>query len=108
MRGGLLVKEARQRAGLTQAALAQRLGTSQPVIARWETGAAEPGFRTVVEAIRACDLDLRVSLVPRDEHDDSLVRERLALSPSQRIERNRAALRLERRLRDATPVRPDA
>jgi transcriptional regulator with XRE-family HTH domain len=104
MRGGLLVKEARLRAGLTQAALAERLGTTQPVIARWETGTSEPAFKTVVEAIRACDLDLRVEMVPYDEHDTLLVDERLALSPAQRVERNSAMLELERRLQSARPV----
>jgi transcriptional regulator with XRE-family HTH domain len=107
MRGGSLVKEARLRAGLTQAALAERLGTSQPVIARWETGAAEPGFRTVVEAIRACGLDLHVSLVPHDEHDLILIAERLALSPRERVDRNGAMLALERLLHEASPTDAD-
>jgi transcriptional regulator with XRE-family HTH domain len=94
MRGGLLVKEARLRAGLTQAGLAERLETTQPVIARWETGASEPAFRTVVEAIRACDLDLRVELVPYDEHDLLNIVHELSLTPAQRVTQLEASLKL--------------
>lgn len=104
MRGGLLVKEARLRAGLTQAGLAERLATTQPVIARWETGAAEPGFRTVVEAIRACGLDLEVALVPYDDSDRLHIAERLHRTPAERLGRALDMLEVERKLHAARRV----
>lgn len=39
--------EARVRAGLTQAQLAQRMGTKQPVIARLEAGRRSPNVKTL-------------------------------------------------------------
>jgi ribosome-binding protein aMBF1 (putative translation factor) len=39
--------EARVRAGLTQAQLAQRMGTKQPVIARLEAGRRSPNIKTL-------------------------------------------------------------
>lgn len=104
MPGGLLIKEARLRAGLTQAQLAGRLGTSQPVVARWETGSAEPGFQTVVRAIRACGLDLLVELVPYDDADLLHISRRLRLSPAQRLEQLQNMLEVERWAHRARPV----
>lgn len=96
MRGGLLVKEARLRAGLTQTELAERLGTRQPVVARWETGAAEPAFATVVEAVRACDLELQVGLVRDDGSDRDLAVANTHVTPEQRLEQLRGMLEFER------------
>lgn len=85
MRGGLLIREARRRGGLTQAELAERLCTKQPVIARWETGRAEPSFHNVVAAIHACGLDFVPQLVPRDESEDRMIDFHLRMSPRQRV-----------------------
>jgi transcriptional regulator with XRE-family HTH domain len=74
MDGGSLVREARLRAGLTQAQLAARAGTTQSALARLETGRASPSFARVVALVEACGLDLRVGLdeapepEPRREH----------------------------------------
>ena len=86
MRGGLLIREARRRSGLTQAELAVRLSTKQSVVARWESGRAEPSFHSVVKAIRACGLDLVPQLVPRDESEDRMIDFHLAMSPQQRAD----------------------
>jgi len=85
MKGGLLIKEARLRAGLTQAQLAGRLDTTQSVVARWENLRTSPSFETVVRAIRACGLDLRVSIVAYDAKMDQLIEDRLRLTPTERI-----------------------
>ena len=42
MSGGVLIREARRRAGLTQVELAHRVGTTQSAIARVERGRTEP------------------------------------------------------------------
>jgi transcriptional regulator with XRE-family HTH domain len=48
---------------MTQAELAAQVGTTQSAIARLE-GGAEPSLRRVAELVRACGLELRVSLAP--------------------------------------------
>jgi transcriptional regulator with XRE-family HTH domain len=62
--GADLVREARRRAGLSQAELAARAGTTQSAIARLERRRASPSFRRVQELIAACGLELRVGLAP--------------------------------------------
>jgi len=85
MTAGLLIGEARKRAGLTQAELAHRLGSHQSVVARWETGRTNPDFATVQRVIRAAGFELGVSLHPLDDHDLALVRRELKLLPHERL-----------------------
>jgi transcriptional regulator with XRE-family HTH domain len=81
---GQLIRNARVRAGLTQRELAQRLGTHQPVVARWENESTRPDFDSVVKAVEACGFDLHVELRSVD-HDTVLVRRELARSPAERL-----------------------
>lgn len=85
MLGGDLIREARRRAGLSQAALARRLRTSQPAVARWEARRTSPSLETVLRAVRACGFDLRVRMTPLDRHDVDLALRRLRLSPARRM-----------------------
>ena len=86
MKGNHLVREARKRAGLTQAELARRAGTTQSVISRLERGATTPSLETISELVRACGFDLGVTLAPHeDDHDWSLVQQNLRLTPEQRV-----------------------
>ena len=62
-----LMREARLRAGITQAELGRRIDRSQSQIARWERGAVTPSFETLVEIIRACGFDLWFRMLNRDE-----------------------------------------
>jgi transcriptional regulator with XRE-family HTH domain len=101
MRGGTLVREARRRAGLTQADLAARTGTTQPAIARLEVGASEPSFRRVAEAVRACGLDLIPMLREADESDWSVATGNLNLTPQQRVENHQRAVRFAQAGREA-------
>lgn len=87
MHGGELVREARKRAALTQADLAERLGTTQPVVARWESGRSDPSFRRVAEAIRACGFDLAVSIATPDEGHALLIEDNLRFHPADRLRR---------------------
>ncbi len=84
MKGNQLIRQARVSAGLTQRELARRLGTHQPVIARWESGSTRPDFDTVVRAVEACGFDLHTELRLVD-HDTVLVKRELAKSPSERL-----------------------
>ena len=81
---GQLIRRARLSAGLTQRELAQRLGTHQPVIARWENESTRPDFDSVVKAVEACGFDLHVELRSVD-HDTVLVRRELAKHPAERL-----------------------
>lgn len=85
MRGNHLVREARRRAGLTQAELARRAGITQSVVARIEAGATRPSLEYISRLTRACGYDLNVSLVPADDHDWTIAEANLALTRSERV-----------------------
>jgi transcriptional regulator with XRE-family HTH domain len=93
MRGGSLVREARRRAGLTQAELARRVGTTQSAIARIERGRTEPSLRRVRELVRACGLELLPMLAVLDEANVQLALSNLRLSVDERVRQHQAALR---------------
>lgn len=56
---------ARADAGLTQAQLAERMGTKQAVVARWEGGKVMPSTRTLTSLARATGTTLRISFTPQ-------------------------------------------
>ncbi len=71
------LREARAHAGLSQAALAERAGTSQSAIARYETGAAQPSLPTLERLLAACGARLELGwATARDRAtvSDSVVR----------------------------------
>ena len=84
-RGGEIIREARLRAGLSQQDLADRLGTSQSVIARWEKGHRSPTVETMLRAVRACGLDVSMSVAAYDHDHELLMQRNLALSPDHRL-----------------------
>ncbi|MDQ3379549.1 MAG: helix-turn-helix domain-containing protein [Actinomycetota bacterium] len=87
MRGADLIREARLRAGLTQAGLATRTDRERSVIARWEQGAVSPSVDNMLEVIEACGFDLPLVLVPRETGlNDRLGKNRM-LSPERRAKR---------------------
>ena len=49
------VMDVRCRAGLTQQELAQKMGTTQPVVARLESGRTRPSMRTLERLAQATD-----------------------------------------------------
>ncbi len=64
MQTGALIRSARERAGLTQAELARRAGTSQPTIARYESGRSEPRASTLERILAACGQRLEPASAP--------------------------------------------
>lgn len=66
------LKGARRRAGMTQAELARRSGTSQPAINRYERGVARPSEATVRRILGSCDPGHRPSESLRDHRDEVL------------------------------------
>lgn len=58
--------EARSRAGLTQEQVAQRMNTTQAVIARLEGGGSMPSTRTLEKYAKATGMRLRISFEPEE------------------------------------------
>jgi transcriptional regulator with XRE-family HTH domain len=58
--------DARTRAHLSQAEVAERMGTSQSTIARLESGAAKPTLSTLERFAEATGTRVRVSLEPAE------------------------------------------
>lgn len=81
-----LLRALRQRAGWSQAALADRGGTSQSAIARYETGAATPALPTLQRLVAVMGHHLRVTTDPAPDAADVLLAEQLlAMTPSDRL-----------------------
>lgn len=57
-----LISLVRHKAGLSQVELAQRAGTSQPAVARYESGKASPSTSTLLRLLRAGGYDLEVQI----------------------------------------------
>src|SRR5215212_986392 len=57
-----LLREARQRSGLSQAELGRRAGVTQSMISAYESGQRQPALPTLARLIQAAGLQLRVSL----------------------------------------------
>ncbi len=57
-----LIKQARTRAGLSQAQVAERSGKAKVQIGRWETGVVAPSLDALPELLRAFDFDLPLTL----------------------------------------------
>lgn len=90
--GADLIVEARRRAGLTQRELAERAGTTQSSIARWESGRSEPSFANVIRLLRLCGfvLDVRLELYDDGLRDDwSQAQAVLQRTPDEIIENDR-------------------
>ncbi len=60
------VMDVRTRAGLTQEQLARKMGTTQPVVARLESGRGRPSMRTLERLAEATGSRLLISFAPID------------------------------------------
>jgi transcriptional regulator with XRE-family HTH domain len=87
MSGGDLIAIGRRRAGVSQRALARRLGVPQSTVGRWEAGDHEPSLASVQRALAACDLALTVGVGNADDSYRQQIAQQLALSPSDRVSR---------------------
>ncbi|MFG1933341.1 helix-turn-helix transcriptional regulator [Mycobacterium sp. NPDC048908] len=86
--GGNLIREARRRAGLTQAELAEVAGTSQSGIARWESGRTSVSLDDVIRLVRLCGFDLELMLMPHDDSDMAQATRLAGLTGQERIDRH--------------------
>lgn len=80
-----LVREARKRGGLTQAALAQRAGVPQSTVSRVESGSRVPSTDLVERLVRAAGFDIHVTLAEHDEATTSLFERTLGRTPNERL-----------------------
>jgi transcriptional regulator with XRE-family HTH domain len=89
-----LLREARAAAGLTQAEVARRMGTTQPVVARLERPGANPRYATLERALRATGHRLGTAAdASLPDVDETQIRERLRLTPAERLATFRASQR---------------
>src|SRR4051795_11309662 len=95
-----LLREARLRAGITQAELGRRAGRPASQIARWERGEVKPPLETLRELIRACGLDLTLGLAAHDDSYLPHINRQLALAPAERVERLRKVATTQRAIRE--------
>ena len=80
-----LVREARRRAGLTQAQLAERAGVPQSTVGRIESGARVPSTELVERLVEAAGWNVSVSLSEPDPGTDSMFERTLRRSPAERL-----------------------
>jgi predicted transcriptional regulator len=81
---------------LTQRELARRAGTAQSVIARIESGSADPGWETVRRMLKHAGFNLQVSLIPAAPHRSHMLSDVpriMSLTPEQRLIELRNAAR---------------
>jgi transcriptional regulator with XRE-family HTH domain len=65
-----IVRDLRERSGLTQRQLAELGGTSQPTIAAYEAGSKSPNLKTVERLARSVGLEAVVDFVPPLTRED--------------------------------------
>jgi predicted nucleotidyltransferase/DNA-binding XRE family transcriptional regulator len=91
-----MIRRARTNAALSQAELAKRVGTSQPALARYETGAATPTLPTLERLLLGCGRRLQIRAVAPGALSAPAIPVLSQLGP-----RPRALRRHRRRLLDA-------
>jgi transcriptional regulator with XRE-family HTH domain len=102
MNAGELLREARQRHGLTQKQLAIRARTSQAAISRIERGLVSPTVETLEKLLAMMNEELVLDAKRIDwGHDLTLIRANLELDVSQRIAKAEAFDAFARKLRRA-------
>lgn len=89
---GTLIRQCRLAAALTQSELAARAGTTQAMVARYESGVVSPTVRTLERLIRAGGMKSEVSLLPLDRASMSGPIGRQVLQRRREIRRMAAAM----------------
>jgi len=98
-----LLRRARQEAGLTQAQLAERMGTTQSAVARLESPGANPRVENLERALLAAghQLELRAKPAPQPL-DETLIASNLMRTPAERLAAMEAHGRTIRKLVERT------
>lgn len=81
-----MVRDARRSAGLSQQALATRMGTTQSAVAGLESDRSSPRVATLERALRACGRELSLMAAPRNSSiDETLVAAHLRIPREHRL-----------------------
>jgi transcriptional regulator with XRE-family HTH domain len=80
-----IIRDARRRAGISQAELGRRVGIPGSAIGRWERAEVEPAFTTVADLLDALGFTLVLSGADDGDHDRALIRRSLARTPAERL-----------------------
>lgn len=103
-----MLRQARTDANLSQVQLAERAGTSQPALARYESGAALPTLPTLERLLAACGRRIQIE-APRLSESSASTRAssiRGQLGPqAERLRRRRHALLKAARMHGVTQLR---
>ena len=90
---GQIIRKARVAEGLSQSEVALRAGTSQPALARYESGATLPTLPTLERVLAACGRELKLGVVARASASSSPTTIRGRLGPvSQHLRKHRGQL----------------
>ena len=83
-----VIREARREAGVSQASLARRAGTSQAAISRIERGVEEPTLARLEQILAGLGLRPHLALEPVAEHEGEPRRllEQAGKSPQERVD----------------------
>ncbi len=83
-----MIREARLKADLTQAELAERIGRDRAQIARWEIGGQQPSFENLQAVVQACGFVLKVEIVIPEQTPvlDAELETSLLQAPQQRVQ----------------------
>jgi predicted nucleotidyltransferase/DNA-binding XRE family transcriptional regulator len=86
---GATLRDARADAGFSQTELARRAGTSQPALARYETGTSLPTLPTLERLLSACGRRLEIHTPPASQPPGPTTSVRGQLGPQARELRRR-------------------
>jgi transcriptional regulator with XRE-family HTH domain len=99
-----LIREVRQFAGLSQRELAERIGTKQSVISRWERGLDAPRIDTLARLLRACGFDGELRFRRHDDVDRSQIVHSMRPTPAERAQNFQVFVESVRQLQRARKV----
>ena len=86
MSAAALIRSCRRSAGLTQAQLAKRLGSTQGAVAQLDRADANPTVARLDATLRAMGRKLQLASAPhRPSVDETLLARNLRLSPAERL-----------------------
>ena len=98
---GATIRKAREKAGLSQAELAERMGTTQSAVARLESSRSNPRVATLDRAVAATGQRVHVAVEPGLGLVESLIAAALQIAPRDRLRRFASSYASARKLNAA-------
>lgn len=103
---GGLIRLARYDAGISQEQLAELAGLPEETLTAYESGEQPLTLDELARIVRAAGQDLRIHVVPYDDHDDLLAAQEASLPEATRQARNKKRLETINRAREAQGLGP--